>query len=67
MTEQERRIIQALRARPQGWRCSDLADELSRGRREPMSQGALSVHIHNLREQGYTIKCHRIYALGEKL
>ena len=63
-TDQERVILRALKARSDsGWTLDDLLSELSKGRAEPMTYGALSVHITHLRRKGFPIRRYTIFSI----
>jgi hypothetical protein len=65
LTAQEQVIVRVLKLHQQGWEREALLTELSRGRREPLSNNALSVHLCHLRKKGYPVKCRDIYSLGD--
>ncbi len=65
LTAQEQVIVRVLQLHRQGWEREALLTELSRGRREPLSNNALSVHLCHLRKKGYPVKCQDIYSLED--
>jgi hypothetical protein len=65
LTAQEQVIVRVLQLHQQGWEREALLTELSRGRREPLSNNALAVHLCHLRKKGYPVKCQDIYSLGD--
>jgi DNA-binding response OmpR family regulator len=65
LTSQEQVIVRLLLLHPQGWEREALLTELSKGRREPLSNNALSVHLCHLRKKGYPVKCYDVYSLGD--
>jgi hypothetical protein len=65
LTAQEQVIVRVLKLHRQGCEREALLTELSRGRREPLSNNALAVHLCHLRKKGYPVKCQDIYSLGD--
>jgi len=65
LQEQERRVLNVLRSRPE-WRVDELLDELSRGRRLPFTDRLLHAYVHKLRARGHAITFRRTVALAPR-
>ena len=64
-TDQELVILRILGERPHhGWTLSELLDEVSKGRAQPMSYSALAVHMCHLRRKGFAITREVVYSVG---
>jgi transposase len=62
---QEQEVLRVLRQRPH-WTMSDLADELSRARREPMTDSLLHTYLSKLRRKGIVIEKRTVYSLAPR-
>ena len=62
---QEQEVLRLLRARPH-WTMSELADEVSRIRAEPISDELMHTYISKLRRKGVVILKRTVYSLAPR-
>lgn len=63
LTPHEKLIVRLLRTRV--WTVTALLDELSKGRKDPMTDNSLKVAVHTLRKKGIPVRTLVVYCLGE--